>query len=107
MYRSGLTPVKPALASRTIKILAETVKDSLNKYSGHGSVYQLGKLAENELHSIALLSETISMKKQKSVNDKVKTASKKLNGIGNGRLTDTISAKSPLLYSGVPDKSDS
>ena len=56
LYRSGLTPIKPALSKASISEVSACIKSSLDQYSNHGKVYKLAKLAEGELSILGQLS---------------------------------------------------
>lgn len=93
LYRTELTPVKPALDIDVQKTLKENIEASLDKYKTHGSVYKLAKIAETEFKIINALSR--------------KNKDEALNRVQNTANSIKTSAKDPIpgtsvnLYSGV------
>jgi hypothetical protein len=100
IYRSGLTPLKPSLSRETISIISTVIKDSLDQYGTHGSVYQLAKIAEKELNLVAALSEERLIPLKKNMGSKVKNVEGELRQKRKGMQIDGISNKSLNLYSG-------
>ena len=100
IYRSGLTPLKPSLSRETISIISTVIKDSLDQYGTHGSVYQLAKIAEKELNLVAALSEERLIPLKKNMGSKVKNVEGELRQKRSDMRIDAISNKSLNLYSG-------
>lgn len=53
MFRTKLTGFRPRLSGDAIAVLSTEIKNVLDQYASHGNVYQLGKVAEKELRTIA------------------------------------------------------
>lgn len=96
IYRSGLTPLKPALCKESICEMSNTIKSSLDKFSSHGNVYQLCKIAEKELGMIGQLSEERLIPKKEAVSKSVQSF--KSPEISGRQTQDKLSGAS--LYSG-------
>jgi len=95
MFRTGLTPVKPTLCTEAVVCISNAVKRSLDQYANNGSVYQLGKLAEQELRAVALVSEAADRERGK-MNGSLGRMKKKMKTPADG-----IESSSSKLYSGV------
>jgi hypothetical protein len=100
IYRSGLTPLKPSLSRETISIISTVIKESLDQYGAHGSIYQLAKIAEKELNLIAALSEERLIPLKKNIGSKIKNVQGELRQKRKDMQIDGISNKSLNLYSG-------
>jgi hypothetical protein len=101
MYRSGLTPIKPALSINAMSEISSCIKSSLDQYSGHGQVYKLAKLAESELSILGQLSAArldVSRKKINETSETVENAVSK-HAVKDRNLIDNLSGAN--LYSGI------
>lgn len=101
IYRSGLTPIAPALSKETIGAISESIKKSLDQFASHGSVYQLAKVAEKELSILGALSSERLLPKRKNMDKKVSDIGSEFEYKTNGKYRDRISSASVNLYAGV------
>jgi len=101
IYRSGLSPIKPALSKETIGVISECIKSSLDQYASHGSVYKLAKIAEKELSIIGSLCEERLIPLRNKVSKNAQGIQTEFNQKTNGRYQDRLSGNSHNLYSGI------
>lgn len=83
IYRTGLTPTIPALSEPTQDAIAKCVKASLDQYALHGSVYQLGKVAEEELKIVMKLGAAYKAQAHARLEDTVSRITKGKESISN------------------------
>lgn len=103
MYREGLTIIRPNLSGKTIEMLSNTIKKTLNKYAGQADIYQLGVVAREELKSISSLAASSRKTKEKAADalgQKLSKAYKPKKVSDDRNLKDAISVKDTRLYSG-------
>ena len=97
LYRSGLTPIKPALSNVSISEISSCIKASLDQYSNHGQIYKLAKLAESELSILGQLSAKRFVTMKQEINENEKKVNKPK--VKDRNLVDGL--KGVDLYSGI------
>jgi len=96
MWRTGLTPVRPALNGDTIVELSKAIEAALDQYANNGSVYQLAKVAEQELAAIS------TCRPRKETSAKIDSEYKATDKRIEGRVPkDPIPDTSNKIFSGV------
>jgi hypothetical protein len=101
IYRSGLTQTKPTLTNETISLVSSQIKSSLDQYAVHGQVYQLSKVAENELSILGALSENRMIKKRGAIDKNAQNMDRMIRQKAANIPLDKISNMSSNLFSGV------
>jgi len=101
IYRSGLTPIKPALSTDALVEVSSCIKSSLDQYANHGQIYKLAKLAEGELSILGQLSAKRFDTASKHIDEKSETVNSavKKHAVKDRNLLDKIQGVN--LYSGV------
>jgi hypothetical protein len=101
IFRSGLSPIKPALSRETISVISECIKGSLDQYASHGHIYKLAKIAEKELSIVGSLSEERLIPLKSKIDKKAKGIQSEFEHKTGGRYKDKISNESSNLYAGI------